>query len=88
MPHGAPVTFDPLQLARELDQVRTRLDEALKEIAAGVPALEGARDVEADATDGFEADSAAGLRLLSALGAYAGKPHIAKLVRRHRRRSR
>jgi len=88
LPRFGGVTFDPLMLASELEKTATELGEVLEEIAEGEQRVPMARGVKETAKSRFEADCAIGLRLLSALGTYAGKPQIANLVRRHRARSR
>ena len=86
LPPGAPVTFDPAALAEELEQVAGALRRALEEIGAGLARANARQAVKDRAKAGFGADGRAGLRPLTALASYAGRPKLAERVRRSRAR--
>ena len=80
--------LDATETAAKLEQAAGDLRRALPEVERCAAELVSMRERREEAETVFEVDCAAGLRLLTALGAYGGKREMAGPVRGERVRRR
>ncbi len=88
LPEGSPVRVDAGKTASELEQAAGALRRALPEVELRLAEAGLMRQRREAAEAVFEADCAAGLRLLTAVGAYGGNKEMAGRMRGERVRAR